>query len=165
MIMLKIVLVAHLTYENQWGKWRTKIQTFSFFGTPYCQFQNKSSSKIQFCNCYNQFTGCFRAPSSYLELFGFLMLVINLWKEVSFGGVDGQRWRTDLRLYLQPRWTLWRKEILTHSCNRKTLGPTVNFDREKIKRNPLLQPFVSAVDTIITTSRGSVVNSTFLYNW
>ena len=33
--MLKIVLMAHLTYENQWGKWRTKIQTFSFFGTPY----------------------------------------------------------------------------------------------------------------------------------
>ena len=35
-IMLKIVLVAHLTYENQWGKWHTKIQTFVFFGTPYC---------------------------------------------------------------------------------------------------------------------------------
>ena len=31
--MLKIVLVAHLTYENQWGKLRTKIQTF-FLGHP-----------------------------------------------------------------------------------------------------------------------------------
>ena len=30
-MMLKIVLVAHLTYENQWGKLRTKIQTFVFF--------------------------------------------------------------------------------------------------------------------------------------
>ena len=26
--MLKIVLVAHLTYENQWDKLHTKIQTF-----------------------------------------------------------------------------------------------------------------------------------------
>ena len=33
--MPKIVLVAHLTYENQWDKLRTKIQTFAFFGTPY----------------------------------------------------------------------------------------------------------------------------------
>ena len=32
--MLKIVLVAHLTYENQWGKLHTQIQTFVFFGTP-----------------------------------------------------------------------------------------------------------------------------------
>ena len=31
--MLKIVLVAHLTYENQWGKLRTKIQTFVFWDT------------------------------------------------------------------------------------------------------------------------------------
>ena len=30
-IILKIVLVTHLTYENQWGKLRTKIQTFVFF--------------------------------------------------------------------------------------------------------------------------------------
>ena len=34
-IMLKIVLVTHLTYENQWGKLRTKVQTFGF-GTHYC---------------------------------------------------------------------------------------------------------------------------------
>ena len=29
-IMLKIVLVAHLTYENQSGKLHTKVQTFGF---------------------------------------------------------------------------------------------------------------------------------------
>ena len=29
--MLKFVLVAHLTYENQWNKLPTKIQTFGFF--------------------------------------------------------------------------------------------------------------------------------------
>ena len=33
--MLKIVLVAHLTYENQWDKWHTKIQTFVFLGHPH----------------------------------------------------------------------------------------------------------------------------------
>ena len=27
--------IASLTYENQWGKWRTKIQYFVFFWTPY----------------------------------------------------------------------------------------------------------------------------------
>ena len=32
-MMLKIVLVAHLTYENQWGKLCTKIQTFVFWDT------------------------------------------------------------------------------------------------------------------------------------
>ena len=29
-IMLKFFLVAHLTYENHWGKWHSKIQTFVF---------------------------------------------------------------------------------------------------------------------------------------
>ena len=33
-LMLKIVLVTHLTYENQWGKLHTKIQTFVFLGHP-----------------------------------------------------------------------------------------------------------------------------------
>ena len=33
-IMLKIVLVAHLTYKNQWLNSNTKIQTFGQFGTP-----------------------------------------------------------------------------------------------------------------------------------
>ena len=33
--MLKFFLVAHLTYENHWGKWHSKIRTFGFFGTPY----------------------------------------------------------------------------------------------------------------------------------
>ena len=33
-IMPKIVLVTHLTYENQWDKLRTKIQTFAFLGHP-----------------------------------------------------------------------------------------------------------------------------------
>ena len=33
-LMLKIVLVTHLTYENQWGKLHTKIQTFIFLGHP-----------------------------------------------------------------------------------------------------------------------------------
>ena len=32
--MLKFFLVAHLTYENQWGKWQTTIQTFVFLGHP-----------------------------------------------------------------------------------------------------------------------------------
>ena len=33
-MMLKIVLVAHLAYEKQWGKLRNKIQTFvSFWDT------------------------------------------------------------------------------------------------------------------------------------
>ena len=35
--MLKFFLVAHLTYENHWGKWHSKIWTFGFFGTPYCE--------------------------------------------------------------------------------------------------------------------------------
>ena len=35
--MLKIVVVAHLTYENQWSKWHTKIQTFVFLGHPSVQ--------------------------------------------------------------------------------------------------------------------------------
>ena len=35
--MLKFFLVAHLTYENHWGKWHSKIRTFGFFGTPYCR--------------------------------------------------------------------------------------------------------------------------------
>ena len=34
--MLNFFLVAHLTYENHWGKWHSKIRTFGFFGTPYC---------------------------------------------------------------------------------------------------------------------------------
>ena len=33
--MLNFFLVAHLTYENHWGKWHSKIRTFGFFGTPY----------------------------------------------------------------------------------------------------------------------------------
>ena len=32
--MLNFFLVAHLTYENQWGELRTKIQTFVFLGHP-----------------------------------------------------------------------------------------------------------------------------------
>ena len=32
-IMLKIVLVGHLTYENQWGKLYTNLRLF--FGTPW----------------------------------------------------------------------------------------------------------------------------------
>ena len=36
--MLKFFLVAHLTYENHWGKGRSKKNTFSFFGTPYSGF-------------------------------------------------------------------------------------------------------------------------------
>ena len=35
-IRLKFFLVGHLTYENHWGKWHSKIRTFGFFGTPYC---------------------------------------------------------------------------------------------------------------------------------
>ena len=105
---------------------------------------------------------------STFELSGIVWVSDACHKSVE-GGVNGQRWRAELRLYwrscLQPRWQLWRSEILTHSCNCKTLGPTVNFDRDKIKRNPLLQPYVSAVDTIITTSRGSVVKSTCLHIW
>ena len=36
--MLKIVLVAHLTYKNQCLDSNTKIQTFGIFGTPNCAF-------------------------------------------------------------------------------------------------------------------------------
>jgi len=32
--MLKFFLVAHLTYENHWGKGHSKIRTFGFFGSP-----------------------------------------------------------------------------------------------------------------------------------
>ena len=33
--MLKFVVVAHLTYENQWVSLRNKVRNFGFFGTPY----------------------------------------------------------------------------------------------------------------------------------
>ena len=50
-VILKIVLVAHLTYENQWGKWRTIIQTF-FLGHPYghCCTAQCDSSSITTCS-------------------------------------------------------------------------------------------------------------------
>ena len=37
-IMLKVVLVAHLTSKNQWLKWHTKIQTFVFLDGPAVQW-------------------------------------------------------------------------------------------------------------------------------
>ena len=45
--MLKFFLVAHLTYENHWGKLHSKIRTFGFFGTPYCLFIERDDKKLQ----------------------------------------------------------------------------------------------------------------------
>ena len=42
-IMLKIVLVAHLTYENQVGSVAYQNSDFCFFGTPIFVHSNKST--------------------------------------------------------------------------------------------------------------------------
>ena len=114
--MLNFFLVAHLTYENHWGKWHSKIRTFGFFGTPYC-------SPIILRNNYYSFLVCYE------------WVILMLWVEVHCWKTlwrEHRKWWFYLHLiFLLQLW--WRSARQTEGATMQnwrewdSLGTIANF--------------------------------------